>query len=452
MSNLRTMTTKTTTPRGPAKRAKTREKGSRRAGARAYVVLGVGAGLAAAVWWLRRGYRQESGAKTPSLDPNAQRLTSNAPLAVTITPEMVAYSNARYALYFASAAWSGLALLFVLRSGLSARFRDLAFRKGRNGLGRAFIYYPLFALAYGALSLPLAFYGSFVLPHRFGLSNQSLRSWLEDGLKGYLLGAGLGSPVIALLYWALERSPRRWWLGFWLASIPLLVFTILLSPLVIDPLFNRFTPLKNERLRERILELAERAGIQHGRVFEVDASRRTKAVNAYVTGLGGSARIVLWDTLLERLDEDEILFVMAHEMGHYAEKHVPALLAASIAGTLVFLIAGDWGTRRLLDRWGDQWQVTGLDDLASLPALTLLTSALGFLASPAEAAFSRYFERRADDFGLRTTGNGRAAASGFIRLSELNLSHPEPPPFIEFWMFTHPPLNQRIENALSWES
>jgi len=371
-------------------------------------------------------------------------------LAVQITPEMVQYSHTRYALYFAGTLLNLLALVLLLRSGLSARLRDLAERKGGNGLLRAYIYYPLFTLAYGALTLPLTFYSSYLLPHQYRLSNQSLAGWGADGAKGFALAALLGPPVVALLYWTLRRSPRRWWVGFWLASIPLMVVSILLGPLLIDPLFNRFQPLSNVELREKILALARKAGIEQSRVFEVDASRRTKAVNAYVTGLGGSARIVLWDTLLEKLDEDEALTVMAHEMGHYVERHVPLLLVAGIVGSFLVLGLTDQGARRLLAARGEQWGVRGLDDLASLPVLVLTLGLLNFLGSPVESAISRTFERRADAFSLRLTGDGRATASAFIKLSELNLSHPNPPPFIEFWMFSHPPLQDRIDAALAW--
>ncbi|HEU4754208.1 MAG TPA: M48 family metalloprotease, partial [Armatimonadota bacterium] len=223
-------------------------------------------------------------------------------LAVRVTPEMTRYSNIRYGMYFGGALVNALVLLYLLRSGLSARFRDIAERRGRNGLVRAAIYWSLFGAAYGLLTLPLTFYATFLLPHQYGLSTQKLGGWVLDGVKGFALTVALGSPVLALLYWTIRRSPRRWWIGFWLASVPLLVLTILLGPLVIDPLFNRFRPLQDVELRDRILALAHRAGIQSGRVFEVDASTRTNAVNAYVTGLGGSARIVLWDTLLKKLD------------------------------------------------------------------------------------------------------------------------------------------------------
>jgi STE24 endopeptidase len=378
-------------------------------------------------------------------EPGAE---AESDLMVRITPEMVRYSYTRYALYFVGTAVHAAALWWLLRSGFSARLRDLAERRGRNGLTRALIYYPLLTAAYGLITLPLAFYSSFLLPHQFGLSTQSAGGWALDRAKSWALTAGIGAGVVALLFWTLRRSPTRWWFGFWLLSIPLLVGATLLGPLVVDPLFNRFQPLANERLRERLLALAARAGIEGGRVFEVDASRRTTGVNAYVTGVGGSARIVLWDTLIERLDEDEVAFVMAHEMGHYAEGHVPLLLLTGCAGSLVLLFAVDRAGRALVARRGPAWGVRGLDDLAALPVFLLLLLALNFVGSPVESAVSRHFETRADDFALRLTGDGRTGARAYVKLAEKNLSHPEPPAFIEYWMFSHPPLNKRIRRAL----
>lgn len=395
-----------------------------------------------------RAAAQERAPRRPA---ERQAAPEPADLAVRVTPEMVRYSYTRYALYFASALVNALALLLLLRAGVSTRLRDLAERKGKNGLARAYVYYPLLTLAYGLLTLPLTFYAGYLLPHEYGLSNQKLSGFLLDGVKGYALSSLLAPPVVALLYWTLRRSPRRWWMAFWVATIPLMVLTILLAPIVIEPLFNRFGPLRDESLRDRILALATEAGIERSRVYEVDASQRTKAVNAYVTGIGGSARIVLWDTLLEKLDEDEVISVMAHEMGHYVEHHVPLLLLGSIAGSFVVLLLTDRGTRALLARQGDAWGVRGLDDLASLPALMLVLALLNFFGSPVENAISRTFEQRADDFELRLTNDGRAAASSFVKLAELNLSLPSPPPFVEFWMFSHPPLEKRIRRALEWD-
>ena len=363
---------------------------------------------------------------------------------------MARYSHLRYALFFGGALAELAVLLLVLCTGASARIRDAAERRVRNPIVRAYVYFPLFSAATALLMLPLAVYSGFVLPHQYGLSNQPAPDWAWDRLRSLAITCVLGPPVVALLFWTLRRSPRRWWLGFWVASIPLIVISAILAPIVIAPLFNRFGPLRNERLKARLLALAAEAGIERGRVFEVDASRRTRAVNAYVNGLGGSARIVLWDTLLEKLDEEEVLFVMAHEMGHYVEGHVPMGVAAGIVGSLILLALTDAGVRRLVLLHGERWKLRGPGDLAALPAYLLVLALLNFFGSPVESAISRVFETRADTFALRLRGGGPAAASGYVKLSELNLSLPNPPPFIVWWMYSHPPLQERIDRALAW--
>lgn len=371
--------------------------------------------------------------------------------AITVTPEMVRYSHTRYGLYFAGTVAGWLVLWLLLESRWSARLRDLAERRARSGLLRAYLYYPLLALSLAILTLPLAFYSSYLLPHQYGLSRQTVPGWLADRARGIALSAALFPPLVALALWLVRRYPRRWWLGFWLASIPIAFASAYLSPLVIDPLYNRFEPPRDERLRERLLGLAARAGIGEARVLQMDASRRTRRINGYVTGLGGSARIVLWDTLLDRLDEDELAFVMAHEMGHYVERHVPLGIALAAGGSLVVLLLLNAGARAALARRGTHWGIRGLDDLAVVPLALLLLSGLNFLGSPVECAISRTFERRADDFALRLTGDGHAAARALAALAEGNLSLPYPPPAVQFWIGTHPPLGERLERALAWD-
>jgi Zn-dependent protease with chaperone function len=367
---------------------------------------------------------------------------------IRVTPAMRRYSYWRYAFAFAAPVVELLALGVLLESRLSARLRDAAERRFRGPFARAAAYTLFFGAVYTVLTLPLTFFSGWYLGRCYGITRQSLPAWLWDGVKGFLVGVGIAAPLVWLLYACLRRGSRRWWLAFWLASLPVMVFLTAIAPVLIAPLFDRFQPLRDDRLRERILDLAARAGIEGGRVFQVNMGQKTRALNAYVAGLGETKRIVLWDTLLDRLDPEEILFVMAHEMGHYVLGHVPLLLGFGAVGLFAAFGVGDGAARSLLARRGPRWGVRGMDDLASLPLLLGVLIVLEFLGRPVVGGVSRALERQADAFGISLTGDGRAAARAFVKLSEGNLHLPDPPRLVVFWLSTHPPLKERIERAL----
>lgn len=369
-------------------------------------------------------------------------------LSVEVSPRMRRYSTIRYVLSLVSVLVQLGVLGLILTRGWSVRLREFAEKHARPLFGQVLLFYPAHTLLVLVLMLPFAAYSSFLMPHEYGLSTHTFPGWLLDRAKGFGVQVLIGTPVLTLLVWLLRRQPVRWWVWCWLGLIPLSAISVLLAPVLLDPLYNRFTPLPEGPLRQRILGLAARAGIREGRVFEVDASRRTRSVNAYVTGLGGTTRIVLWDTLLEHLDEEEALAVMAHEMGHYVERHVLIGLAAGVAGSLLLLFVLDRLVRWVLVRQGARWGIRGPDDLAALPLYLALVAGLNFAASPATCAVSRTIEARADAFALRLVADPRDVASALIRLSENNLSLPRPPKLVEFWFFSHPPLQDRIDRAL----
>ncbi len=335
----------------------------------------------------------------------------------------------------------------VLFTGLSAGMRDLARRVGRKWFFTVAIYFVLYALLNYVLHFPLAYYAGFVRQHAYGLSNQSFARWLVESLLD--LGATLvfGALAIWFPYWLLRRSPRRWWLYTALASLPVMFFVMLVEPIWIAPLYNRFGSMHDKKLEAEILELAAQAGIDGGRVFEVDKSADTNAVNAYVTGFWTSKRIVLWDTLLARLDARQVRVVMAHEMGHYVLHHVVLGLLAGFGGTLVALYLVHRLAAPLLRRFPHRFGFTQLSDIASLPLLALLAQAIVLLLMPLGLAFSRHLEHAADRFALDLTHDNYAAATAFVRLQSENLGNPRPGPLYMLWRASHPSLAQRIEFA-----
>ncbi len=369
-----------------------------------------------------------------------------------VTPQMKRYSEIGYALYFIGTAYSLLALWGVLASGLSARLRQWV-QPLRFSLLRLLCYYLLLTAALLLLHAPLTFYGGYWLPHAYGLSSQSFGGWLGDVLKSVGVSLLTTVPILWLLFRLIGRFPRIWAVWFWAALTPLIAFGIFAAPLLIDPLFNHFTPLPPGPLRTQIEALAAKAGIPNAPIYVVDKSRQTHETNAYVTGIGSSARIVLWDTILPpRMPQDQVLAIVGHEMGHYVLKHLYWGFLMTVLGLLLALPPAQKFAERLLRRFGPRWQVGGLTDYAATPALLLTVSLFTFLLAPVTNGVSRAFEHQADAYGLQVTGNGPAMARAFVTISEQNLSDPSPPPFITFWLFTHPPLQERIDFALGRKS
>jgi len=260
------------------------------------------------------------------------------------------------------------------------------------------------------------------------------------------------SAIVGGLVLLAIRRVRRWWIAAWLGSIPLILLGVLITPLVIDPLFNKFEPLRDAVLRRDLIAEASRAGIENSRVYEVNKSKQTKTMNAYVTGIGPSARIVMWDTLLQKLDHDEVLAVMGHEMGHYVEKHLWKGIAFSIALSFFVFAIGQQLYERGLARWGSRWSVREeRGDPAALPWLLALSTAITFLLSPVTSGFSRHIEHQADIFSLELTHLNEPLASAFVKFAEDSKADPRPPRFIEWWRYSHPSLGRRIDFVLGYK-
>jgi Zn-dependent protease with chaperone function len=335
---------------------------------------------------------------------------------------------------------------------LSARIRDFAHAGAPNHYGRALIYLTVYSVIGFVLSSPLSWYSGHAIEHQYELSNQSFGGWLGDELKGLLVSIVMfgGTGLLALAYLAIRRSPHRWWVHLAFGSIPVVVVLTLLQPLVIDPLFNKFTPLENQQLKQQIVDLAGRTGIPGRNVYQVDRSKQTKKFNAYVTGFGASQRIVLWDTTLEGMETDEILFVMGHEMGHYRLGHIwKGIAFYSVLAFGLFFGSGlfmTWAVRRFGDRWG----FTELGDLASIPLFGIALSLVGLLAQPLINGYSRTIEHDSDTFALEVTHLNDAGARAFMKLGAQNKANPEPPPLLKWFSYSHPPLVERVRYALEY--
>ncbi len=325
--------------------------------------------------------------------------------------------------------------------------------KSWSALTSPWLLVPAFVILFGGIlgviSAPLSYYAGFVLPHRFGQSTQSFRDWIADQVKGVLIGLPIGLVLVELLYLALRLTGGWWWL--W-AALGLLVFNVLLTnlaPVLIMPIFNKYVPLGEEHrdLADRLLRLAEQAHAKVEGVYQFDMSRRTRAANAAVTGIGNTRRIIIGDTLLTEFTPDEIEAVMAHELGHQVHRDILLYIGFGSAITLVALLLAALGMSWAVARLG----YGGVSDVAAFPALGLILGAIGVVTAPIDNAVSRWRERLADEYSLRATGKSEAFASAFMRLANQNLGELDPEKWVVLLFYTHPPLADRIQMARRWK-
>jgi Zn-dependent protease with chaperone function len=419
-----------------------------------------------------------ASAQQPTATPGQPQTSAQPPTAPVPVPEpsekALSYYRSGIVLWIVGGIWGLLIPALFLFTGFSARIRDWARQTGQKWfstisridnlfypeviftpfawIGRALyfivgVYAAIFLFINFVIDLPLSYYKGYARQHAYGLSNQTLGKWFGDEVKGLLIAVVVGFLFLWILYLLLKKSPRRWWLYAGLLAIPFLTLSILVAPIWIDPLFNKFGPMKNKELETKILQLADRAGIEGGRVYEVAKSEDTKTVNAYVTGFGATKRIVLWDTIIAKLNEDELLFVMGHEMGHYVLGHV----WKSILFFSLLIIATLYAIHRtsgwLINRYQSRFGFTELSDIASLPLIILLFSAYFLIVGPIALAYSRHNEHEADRFGLEITRNNHAAATAFVKLQQENLAVPRPNILVKLWQASHPPLGERIDFA-----
>ncbi|WP_071393850.1 M48 family metallopeptidase [Bacillus tuaregi] len=360
------------------------------------------------------------------------------------------YSRIRYLLFFLSTPYEWLFYLFILLLGLSKAFNDWSEVTAKKKWLQTAVYLLWLSFFSFIAMLPFS-YISYYLSKSYHISTQSFASWLKEELMDFWVNFGIMFILVSVLYWLMKKSAKRWWLYAWLLSVPFTLFMTFLQPVVIDPLYNDFYPLKNKELEAEIIELAQKADIPANHVFEVNMSEKTNALNAYVTGIGSNARIVLWDTTLHKLSDEQILFIMAHEMAHYIEKHI----YFNIATSLLFSLVGLYLTAKLMNwavtRYGEAFRITAVSDLRSLPLFLLIISMLMFVSSPLSNVISRYQESRADEYAIEMTRNTEAGVTTFQELSRAGLSQVNPPFLVKVFIYGHPTMLERITALEEYE-
>jgi len=360
------------------------------------------------------------------------------------TPEAISFYRSGNALWVVGFLYSLAVPSLLLFTGFSAKLRDFCNRRTSRWLWQVGFFALLFLLIVALLNFPLDFYSSYIRSHRYGMSTQSFGRWFNHFLIGTGISTFAGIILVWILYGIIRKSPKRWWLYFGLLTFPLTILLVIIQPIWIAPMFNTFRPMEDTPLKEKILHLAEKAGIEGSRIYVVDKSQDTKAINAYVTGIGTSKRIVLWDTTIKGLDQDQILFIMGHEMGHYVLHHMWWGLAfstlISIVTMLIVFLVAEFFLRHRPKRIGFEH----LSNVASLPLILLIYTFFSVLLSPLSNLYSQSIEHDADVFGLDLTHLNHAAATGFVKLQYNNLGYPWPGTFYMLFRSGHPSIGERI--------
>jgi STE24 endopeptidase len=362
----------------------------------------------------------------------------------------IKYEKAKNIHYFVDQGYTILFLVLFLFLGISAFLRSRIERITKKRFWVVAFYTLLFLILTFIVGFPSSYY-SFSLEHKYELSNQTFFQWLGEGLKSLLVLAIIGLISVEGIYLALKKAPRTWWIY---VSVVFIIFTVImvnLAPVLIMPLFNKYTLLPEGELRDKLVNLSHKANVKIADIFTMDMSKQTKKVNAMFTGLGNTKRIVLGDNMTNEFTPDEIEVVIAHEMGHNLLHHIWKFIVLSsiMSGIGFFIIHLSGG--KIINKFRNRLKIENLADVAGLPLLFLIFMIYGIITMPIGPAFSRHEERQADKFALVMTHNKEAFISAMDKLGYINLSDPSPSPIIEFLLYDHPPISKRIKFAEEYE-
>ncbi|MDD2447143.1 MAG: M48 family metallopeptidase [Tissierellia bacterium] len=331
-----------------------------------------------------------------------------------------------------------------LISGLSQRISYMV-GKDRNLFLSGLLYGIVFFGLVFIISLPFDFYSSFVLKHRYGLTDQTFLRWLELNLKRFVVGDLAFSLFLWLPYYVIYTSPKSWWLKIGLLLIPIVIFIVFISPMVIDPIFNKYTSIKDDNLGQQIQVLLDEAEVGDADIYKVDKSKDTNTMNAYMTGIFDSKRIVLWDTTIDKLTEDEVLSITAHEIGHYVKGHIWINIILSCVGSLFILYLLNRISNWVLRLSNGAFGFRNLYNYASIPLLIILLNVLILLSNPIVSYISRTMEFQADRYEVSLTKDRQSAVTAMEKLYDTNLGIPRPSNIYKIWYYTHPSLEERVE-------
>lgn len=368
-----------------------------------------------------------------------------------VSEKAIQFQKNKVAVWLAGTLLSFLIPALFLFSGVSAGIRDWAKGKSSNMVIAVGLFFIAYSLINYMLSFPLDFYAGFIRLHDYGLSNQTLGKWLGDSLKSLAINTIAGAAFIWVPFVLIKKFPGTWWLYMGLLSIPILVFISFISPVFIDPLFNKYGPIQDKALEAKIHEQLARTTIGDCDVFQVNKSVDTKTMNAYMTGFFNTKRIVLWDTTIEKLSQRETLAVVAHEMGHYVLGHIWKSIMLGGLSCIILLYFVNKCAIWIIGKSGGAFGFNRLYDIAAIPLLILVINIIMFAAAPVGNAYSRYIEKEADRFELELTHDNNAMASSMTKLHWESLSLPKPGDIYKLWVYDHPTFEERVDFANSYK-
>jgi Zn-dependent protease with chaperone function len=390
----------------------------------------------------------------PSIAPGTDPATATRAWLDTVPPDKKIKSDA----YFEGGYWlilwnflldAAIGIL-LLATGLSGRMRDFAERKTRFKALQIVLYAIPYVLITGALSFPLIVYERFFREHAYGLATQTFGPWFSEFLMMFFISGIALTILLIILYAVFRRAPRTWWLWGTAVVILFFAFLIMIAPVYIEPLFNKYKPLGDQKISEAILTMARANEIPVTQVFEVDASRQSNRISANVAGFLGTTRIALNDNLLKQCTLPEIRAVMAHEMGHYILNHVTKFLISYSLLVLISFALVKWAFDAAVRRWGDRWRVRGISDPAGIPLIALIVAAISFVMTPVTNTITRVSEVEADAFGINTAREPDGFAKVALKLGTYRKL--DPSPLEEFIFFDHPSGRARIRMAMDWKA
>jgi len=350
------------------------------------------------------------------------------------------YETVKLIVSISESVLSFLALFLFLISGYSVQLKNYVSEISSNPYLCFFLFSAIIGTGLSLISFPFSFYNGFYLEHRFRLSNQTFAAWVWEKTKTFLIASIILIPILMIFYFLLLNYPQTWW--FWLSIVLFLITVVLgkITPVIILPLFYKFEPIDNRELKQRMERLAKQGRFQLTGIYRFNMSKETKKANAAFTGMGKTRRIIIGDTLLQNYSIDEIEAVFAHEVGHYAHKHLYKLLLWGIVETFIgfYLVAKVYNA--LLNYFGFHSPA----DLAAIPLIGIILSLYALIISPLSNTLNRYFERQADQYALTHASNPEALAQALVKLSDQNLTDAEPHPLIEFFFHSHPSVQSRV--------